>query len=136
MNWLENRKKWIAFLRDPARKKVITELESKYDPERRCCLGHGCACLIPGLRDVKESGFVTYENEGFYAPSAFMDSVGLFGDGGQIYGGGVYFKVWVFNSLSEANDETEMTPVDIADFLEATIEGGEGSPFRPLDEER
>ena len=68
---LENRQKWIEYLKRPETKKVTERLQSREDPEARCCLGHGCYVLF----GASEDGFWFGDDED--APEEFMDVVGV-----------------------------------------------------------
>jgi len=143
----ENREMWIAFLRTPGLKKQVGVLEVG---EARCCLGHGCVALgVPetGKRAASVKPYVNssakvrvvatkYGNispEYTYAPKELMQAVGLHFNTGALAGGGNFqFAGRCFTSLSELNDKSDATPAQIADILEAHIEGGLRSFFVPL----
>ena len=131
--WLENRRKLIAGLREPGRKKHKGELEDILNPDARCCLGHGCQIL--GIERKVTKHQVFYGGQSGVAPDELIAAVGLRCSTGYL-GKTIQWRGYTFNSLTELNDNTDATPAEIADFLEETIEGGEGSPFLPLSDEK
>lgn len=145
---LENRTKFINFLKGKHRKKA----ESKLDDGQgaRCCLGHGCYVLgilreKDEARDNDSDSLYLYEGEGAYAPKAFVDMVGLWHNDGSTKDCKEMVKApaypedreepadWIdFSSLASLNDESIWTTQQIGKFLETVIEGGENTPFKPL----
>lgn len=151
---LENRKLWIARLKDERAKKLKGKLSSPEDLWQSCCLGHGC--LAVGLEpDLKAFvGLVTYGKRHCSggSPIEFSDAVGLYRNLGeivlssdldihQIFLGvrtywdcgddGVEYKN---TSLALINDTTDATPQQIGEYLQSVIEGGENTPFIALSE--
>lgn len=128
----ENRQKWIDFLREPERKKTKNVLESRYDHEARCCLGHA-AHLFARDRTVIENDVVLYEGSEINLSNDMTKMLGLYGREGHTenpykihYGGKTY------GALSSLNDQTDITPQEIGEILQGMIEGGESTPFKPL----
>jgi len=126
---LDNRRKWIEFLKQPERKKATGFLDT--GDGRRCCLGHGCYVL--GVKRRKFPGGYAYQyralDGGWRTGSSAVlrDLVGLkTSDGDFISINGVA------TCLSGLNDGTDATPQEIGAYLESVIEGGKYSPFRPL----
>jgi hypothetical protein len=133
---LENRKKAIAFLKEPARRKAQRWLDLGYG--RRCCLGHMCFALEIEHKQVKVNGRIGYGHmfEDISAPQELVDLLGLWDDNG---GNKSCFDVGKLRgqelpNLTCMNDDTEMTPQQIGEYLETVIEGGDDVPFKPLDE--
>ena len=130
--WLKNRKMWIAGLREPGREKEERRLENPLHPNKRCCLGHGCQ--IFNYERTFDRGEVRYCNQESFAPDKLVNDVGLWSCTGcnRAENPTMKFREWEFDSLTTLNDETDATPADIADYLELVIEGGPGTPFKPL----
>jgi len=124
---LENRKKWITFLKtNPP--KIKGMLESFKNQSERCCLGHGC--YVFNLQKEVDNQ-VIYEGSIYCAPPKLIELLGLRDDMGNIPQG--YFDGDnVYTELTEMNDETNMTHKEIGEYLESVIEGGDNSPFLPL----
>lgn len=139
---LENREKWVNFLLDPSRKKTQGRLEAGNNYQHRCCIGHACSVL-----EIKRtSQRVGHANAVFYgdgmedsiAPSELLELVGLIDVEGSFNkpfnqrdeeGN---FKARIY-SLVQMNDETDMTPQEIGQFIKDNITGEEEtSPFYPL----
>lgn len=149
--WLENRRKWIEFQKDPKRIKHTGELESMGNPEARCCLGNACAAL--GLEktttysSMYRRRMVEYGGEAEFAPDEVVGALGLYHNSGTIPDGVMYvdsegniFQNEVVDTIScdslvSANDETSATHYQIGAYLESVIEGGPNTPFRPLSTE-
>lgn len=134
---LENRRKWIDYLKLPDTKKSAGRLENPVVPENRCCLGHACHVLIPELRKQSDESFtVYYDDEMAYAPVSLKQKLGLY----DRQGGNLLYDLFSIEpyaeqrSLSEFNDYTAITPQEIGAYLETVIEGGPKTPFRPLSE--
>ena len=143
----KNRETWIAFLRTPDLKKQVGVLEVG---EARCCLGHGCVALGVPESGKKPASVKQYVDssakvrvvatkygiispEYTYAPKELMWSVGLYMNTGAVTNSGSFvFDGKPYGSLSELNDKSDATPAQIADVLEAHIEGGYQSFFIPL----
>ena len=147
---LENRKTWIKRLKDPKSKKSKHRLGDCYTGGM-CCLGHGCEALKIERRDTLYQVF--YENNPSYPPDSFVEKVGLYNRHGHIRLVGIYkryghirldkesikvngnkYTVGNTVSLSDLNDDTDITPQEIGLYLESVIDGGDDSPFKPLSE--
>ena len=117
---LENRKKWIEKLLDPASLKHKNCLQHPTKSDKCCCLGWACVALG-----------VEFDKTGSYLPEEQRKMLGMWG---QI-GGSCdcsYLGEWEYDNLSAVNDKTDATPQDIGRYLESVIEGGEHTPFIPL----
>lgn len=148
---LENRRKWIEYLRAPGRKKFDGGwLADPEDGESRCCLGHACVVLgIPG-EYVETIGLWRFNSGAATAPYEVNKLLGLHSSNGGLKFGGfgsldrfavengfTYTKPQYkgqLNSLASLNDATDITPAAIGDYLESVIEGGDETPFRALSE--
>lgn len=120
---LENRRKWIEFLKRPETKKYTSRLASITIPGARCCLGHGCEAL--GLQ---------YRPSGLLATEEFIEAVGLWSKDGTAKDNGNVFAIKGYRSLASLNDHTVYTPQQIGEYLESVIMGGEDTPFKPIKE--
>jgi hypothetical protein len=134
---LENRRKWIDFLKLPDTKKGTGKLESSADNTARCCLGHACHVLIPETRKVIEfdnGEIVKYGEERSYAPYLLKNKLGLY----DVAGSNdlrIEFQIGSYETrgcLAAYNDGTDITPQEIGAYLETVIEGGRFTPFKPL----
>jgi hypothetical protein len=119
-----NREKWVAFLQEPERKKAKGVLV-RGNGENRCCLGHACHVLDPERKT--EWGDLSLP------PLEIVKMLGLQqADGGIILGEN---SGWAYSSqpyLTALNDDTDIRPQEIGKMLAGMIEGGVGTPFRPL----
>ena len=126
-----NREAWLAFLREEGRQKCVGRLEDTHEGERRCCLGHA-AFVLGGKRSVIEGTagdkIVAYNDETGYlsadlaemlnmeASGDLHDFIHLDGyedeDGDPIN----------FGTLTGINDDSDLTPAQIADVIENQIE--------------
>lgn len=127
---LENRKKWLEFLRVPGRRKVKGFLD--IGNGQRCCLGHACKALGMKWEGEKHYDVTThpyegniprsfltffYDNEETEAPQKVIDSLGL----RDSYGGlseTVMLNEYPIADLVTLNDDTNLRPREIADFIE------------------
>ena len=129
-----NRADWIAYLREPGRKKAIGQLVDNDDHERRCCLGHYCAMKgLPVEKAVSKSGQDGYEGEVNELPERLAASLGITQLG--------YFKgdvlVWHLTgnkrafaeNLAAINDRTRASMADIADIIEREFEAHNFEPM-------
>ena len=142
---LANRRKWIARLKRRTTMKYQGALESTDNPTHRCCLGHGCNVLKIKRAVDTRTGVICYGTgagavfggESAVAPIEFVDAVGLTGNVGIFDTEDRYEYIMCdgveIDSLAELNDITDWTPQQIGELLENMIEGGEGTPFVPLD---
>lgn len=138
---LANREKWIAFLEVPSRRKAKAVLDA--GDGKRCCLGHGCYVL--GVKKSKndneyskeEAVYLYGEEDDAYAPQQFVDMVGLTDNGGSF--DPKDFDGEEYSGLVELNDGSAgggkgYSPQFIAKYLRSVIKGGEGAPFKPLED--
>ena len=132
------------------------------DQGGRCCLGHMCDALgVPHMKidgrhcygniniDVIKSGRLSssfpdvYEEVDFsfsIAPKSLIKDVGLYYPNGETKNSeplalsNVKSDVYDdYESLADANDSADYTtPLFMAKYLESVIEGGPGTPWRPL----
>lgn len=129
---LDNRRKWIDFLKEPTTQKATDYLVDSENPEARCCLGHACHVLEIAF-DPKTG---RYDGELYHASRDVQDRLGLWGREG---GGKRYEDDTMKPSLSNGqtclawwNDGSEATPQDIGAYLETVIMGGDDTPFKPI----
>ena len=128
----ENRRKWFGVLRDPESKKITNKLEDPEDTNARCCLGHACHAL--GIeREVefdprKESHSVCYDSSSIVLPDtvAYMLNITNVGDFKKT----IYVKSIPVSNLTQANDDTNLTPAEIADLIEDQIKNDNFSIFQ------
>lgn len=121
---LAARQKWIEFLKNPHRRK----LEGKLGNEggERCCLGHGCYILlgppkVGGPWDPKDG-----------TSGELAKAVGLYSSSGTLPKGYIKVGEMQYRSLTELNDDSDWSPQRIGKYLETVINGGVGTPFRPI----
>lgn len=133
---MENRVKWIAFLKDTGTRKLTGKLD---DGEgARCCLGHGCYALgMPGVHSKDETGktmkSLEYYSAQALAPPEFIAAVGLHNEAGQFaYNEAHQIEGKSIRTLVGLNDKTSMTPQEIGAWLETVIDGKGDSPFKEL----
>ena len=122
----EARQKWLAQLRSPDAKKQIGMLENISIPNKRCCLGHACHALgSPRAIDKnkvlygKKKTYGTLPRElavllgitiaGHFEKTIFLDIKPTIQD---------VKRPVSFDSLTEINDETDLTPSQISDVIE------------------
>ena len=130
---------WLAFLREPGREKTEGKLEDVEHPEQRCCLGHACHVLGAERHADEHEGEVLYDGreDEFTVPLAKLLNVTPT----------VYFRrpapvpkprshtfegtgVTVgFLSAAKLNDDTDLTPAEIADVLERERAAGNIQPY-------
>ena len=153
---LDNRNKWIKALLDPSTRKatgVLEEIDSSGKVLGRCCLGTGCSAL--GVKrivgDMKNVGYYNAKDEHTYVfkdnseyaecfSQEFANLVGLYDKEG--YRGDyncpekteITIRQHKSPCLSSLNDETEITPQEIGQYLRTVIQGGKKTPFKPLKE--
>lgn len=131
---LANREKAISFLEGAGRRRVAGTLDK--GDGRRCCLGH-MSYALEILRHRRYDGGWSYgeDNEVDVAPQELIDLLGLWNEDGTgirviSKDGDDYNRV--INCLTELNDNAEWGANRIAKMLRPMINGGEGTPFRPL----
>ena len=134
---LANRQKWIDYLQEPERKKTKNELESFYDNEARCCLGHAEFLFNSDRSCIEE--MVYYGESEVNLSEETMNLLGMYYNEGEIFNSGHYpitsylkYEDKQFRSLSILNDCTDITPQEIGKLLQGMIDGGENTPFKPL----
>lgn len=124
---LENRRKWIDFLKQPDTKKGLGTLVSPDNHEARCCLGHACHVLGAEFDPHRR----TYDLARHVAPSSVMEALGLWSDVGGLNDSSARLPGGL-NSLAGLNDDTSFTPPEIGAYLETVIMGGDNTPFKPI----
>lgn len=124
---LKNRGTWTSRLLDKRARKLIGRLSNPYDLWESCCLGHGCLALNIEY-DMLIMVCFGKSKATALAPAEFVELVGLNGSLGQ------FLNVEPHSSLSSLNDDTEMTPQEIGNLLNSIIKGGNGTPFRSLND--
>lgn len=151
---IENRWKWIKFLQSPERKKAKAVLDRGSD--RRCCLGH--ACFILGIESNRSSEYALTSYDGMFnsPPNELRKMLGLRSTLGYIvdsdklniyrtsnddklridderYEGETVVDLALGMCLSTINDQTDVTPQDIGDYLERCMNDPTlPSPFLPV----
>ena len=117
--------KWLKVLRDPASKKAKGELESLGLPEYRCCLGHLCYALEVPSRRVDNNLEYGEDRDTSYTqlPEYIARQVGITQDGDFIRDV-EYDEVGTFGCLADLNDQTDITPQEIADIIEREAKAG------------
>ena len=114
---------WLGVLRDPKSEKMCGALAHHFHTDQRCCLGHACHALGEERALVKEYGVlgvghVAYgpEKEIHTLPDRVARLLNLTCEG--------EFKALVvvggaeFDTLSDLNDASNLTPAEIADVIE------------------
>ena len=115
----EARALWIKQLRDPEAKKEKGALESPYDSNMRCCLGHACHALGAErkVRTAAGQDTILYEGAAAILPeriAVLLDITTM----GSLVEETKIGKACI-SALTDMNDYTDMQPSDIADWLEA-----------------
>ena len=139
------REKWANFQATRGRKKTKGQLDRSYG--ERCCLGH--ACYVLGAVRNTDGLYIGYgkEKETSFLPEEIMNLLGTWDHFGTIIikdrevfrkpKGSEYngkYKNYYFDSLADLNDHTDISAVQIGKYLKTVIEGGYGTPFRPLED--
>ena len=117
---LENRKKWIEKLLDPASLKHKGCLQHPAESDKCCCLGWACVALEAEFDGRKD--YLSEEQLEMLGMWYFRGTSKDFSCLGELE----------YNNLISINDHTDATPQDIGRYLESVIEGGEHTPFIPL----
>ena len=126
----QNRKKWLAVLRNPVSTKQKGALASATFENRRCCLGHACHALeIKPDQHQPGDSFLIYNGESVLLPPGAAEQLnithdGLFRKNVSVDESRCYSEVNFFDSLVELNDKTDLIPAEIATFIEAQFEAG------------
>lgn len=141
----DNRRKVIAYLQNPNRRKAKGTLQDSQTSRNRCCLGHMCHAV--GIRpeyDVRRGPVFGDRHEAEMAPRELIDALGLNDESGviDIYSETSFITdsktsavIDLFRecgSLTKLNDETNTSPQMIGKMLEVMILGGDGTPWRKL----
>ena len=133
---------WLNVMRNPESGKTTGELEDPINPSERCCLGHLAYSMKADRRRNNIGPSVEYFYSGSdswsttYLPVSLakeldMDKIGSFikpitVDGIVKFNG----AITEFNSMSELNDDTDLTSAQIADIIEEQWEVGNIAPFK------
>ena len=123
---LENRRKWIDYLKEPTTKKGRDRLRDPQDNDARCCLGH--ACHVLGVKKTEHG----YEDEWAYAPKSVIEALGLWDHAGSSSDKYLSYLPEGKTCLANWNDGTNVTPQEIGAYLETVIEGGPNTPFKEI----
>ena len=140
----ENRRKWLAQLRDPESKKTTEKLESSIKSNERCCLGHACHALSAD-REAFADGIVYYDGEEGILPRSVEQKLNITHRGDFKEPITVRFMKRVdlpvgirpygteieANDLIEVNDFTDLTPKEIADVIEEQFRTNNFCPSWP-----
>ena len=120
---------WLKVMRDPEFGKATGTLEDPNNPSKRCCLGH----LGYSMKASRRWNVITARVDYFYggddswsssylpislAKELDIDNIGSFIN--PITVGGIE----EFKSMSELNDDTDLTSAAIADIIEDQWEAG------------
>jgi hypothetical protein len=124
-----NREKWVAFLQEPERKKARHVLARGNNTEHRCCLGHACHVLDP----ERKTGWGVHDG---LPPDEIVQMLGLWSEDGFIGSHELTYGKTKERRLAALNDGTRMRPQEIGKMLAGMIEGGVGTPFKPLTDYR
>jgi hypothetical protein len=146
---LRDRLAWCDFLEDPARGKAYGMLAASPDSEDRCCLGHAMFMLLgpPIESEALAARHCQGLSVGWYVDGHFhtglvspgvVARLGMWTSSGAVdldstEGKGSLLPFGEF-SLSALNDRTHVSPQEVGALLRSLVEGGRGTPFRPLDE--
>ena len=127
-------KLWLEVLRDPKSEKTQGRLEDPDNAKARCCLGHACHALGEE-RYVKTSGagypsqapyIVMYAGDAGVLSEGAASLLGIQPDGllKESDGGvkGMY-------TLVDLNDDTNLTPAEIADVIECLWQNDGFEPY-------
>ena len=131
----ENRQKWLDQLRDPESKKARGMLEDSKDKNSRCCLGHACHALGIERDEDKKYSVIYYDCEDTNLPFGARNALDI--DGRGSFKEPVNITSVHHNSLTsvhedymtaydliDINDETDLTPQEIADVIEDQFNTG------------
>ena len=117
----ENRRKWLAVLRDPQSKKKVNKLEDLDNSNVRCCLGHACHALGIERKVVYfPNGFVAYGNKTETLPFSACNMLNMEPNGK--FKKEVLVEDEPYWSLARINDNTDLTPQEMADVIEDQFE--------------
>ena len=114
--------KWLKVLRSPLSQREKGRLENGTYSEARCCLGHLCHALdIPrhqsGAGTMVEYGDVDDKDISWsQLPEYVVRQVGISRNGDFFKA--VEYKDEIYHCLADLNDETDITPQEIADVIE------------------
>ena len=122
-----NRADWLAYLREPGRKKAISRLVSPNDLEERCCLGHYCAMQGLTPEPWPYSDARAYQGETIRLPVGMAKSLNITPTG--LLREPLNLGVSHLNSAAEINDYSYRTLAQIADILEQQFESDNLMPY-------
>ena len=129
----ENRRKWLAVLRDPKSSKNRGSLESYWDENSRCCLGHACHALDVEKEESKPDSAVYYDGKDSILPKGARNALDIDHRGNFIEPVTIisvhpnslthrYEDYFTAYDLIDVNDNTNLTPKEIADVIEEQFE--------------
>jgi hypothetical protein len=131
-----NRLKWIEYLKRPETKKFTENLENPEDPEARCCLGHACHVLAPETRNLDNDGDVLYGDDVAFLPDSLVEQLGMWTYEGGANDRDIFADLgYRACCLSVLNDNTDISPQEIGEYLQTVIMGGEHTPFTKINPE-
>ena len=136
-------KKWMEVLRDPSSLKKIGVLESNVNPNARCCLGHACHALIPETRRVtlpRAGSLVRYGADEWSAqvlPPELTELLGVdasctFKKRVEVPRDRIKDTSTLNLSATALNDNTDLSPSEIADILERERDRGNINSSLPI----
>ena len=141
MNTDEARQKWLAQLRSPDAKKTTGKLEDFDDRRKRCCLGHACHALGESRREsISGHGKAVvqygYDRALYQLPDSAAELLDITTSGR--FKNAITVKHTVsgyegfsrlMTCLSDLNDDTTLTPSEIADVIEEQFKTDNFVPF-------
>ena len=137
MNGLQLRN-WLRVMRDPKSGKTKHKLENLENRNNRCCLGHLCysmngnskvtsyGCDIEG----KDTVFYDFNDEVWehdVLPNELAKELDMTPTGSFTMA--IDIGVISVRSMASLNDDTELTPAEIADVIEAQFRAGNVTPY-------
>ena len=138
----EARQKWLAQLRLPESGKFRDSLENADCPSERCCLGHA-AHAVGAPREVSD-GIVDYDGFNQVLSGPLQHLFGISHDGtfseaytgrelAEIIGRPVPYRDFdVWGCLAGINDDTDLTPAEMASVIEHAFANDRFSSPDPL----
>ena len=132
----ENRANWIAYLREPGRKKAVGHLADIDDHESRCCLGHYCAVMgVPPeetkiyKHEGKSRKAIEFDGSERYLPMRLAASLNITCKGE--FRSEILFNGASMRSISQVNDWANLNMAGIADVIEQQFAAENFKPTYP-----
>ena len=120
---------WLSELRDPRSKRHAYDLESIENPRRRSCLGHACHALgvERSIEKTVDGPMVLYGNSSHILPSEVggLLRISQYGN----FKSPVNYRRTEYTCLTRLNDETDITPQEIADVVQIAFYTDNFMPF-------